>query len=153
MPRFLLVLLVAGITLAQTKAPVSVNAIVDIQGKIVSLKMMPGQSLPVMEVEAARAKPITVWLGSIRYLMEQNFNPKVGDTVDAKGYSVKNQNQEEEIVAIQVKSGGQTLKLRDENGWPVWGGGPGYVSGGGCCGGDYDHDYHHCGHGARSRRP
>jgi hypothetical protein len=72
----------------------------------------------------------------MRYLMEQKFNPKVGDTVEVKGYSVKNQNQEEEIVAIQVKLGGQTLKLRDENGWPVWRGGPGFMGG---CGGNCGH--------------
>lgn len=146
MKRLLAILTLAffavGISVAQTpptKAPVSVNPIVDISGKIVSLKMMPGQGMPVMEMDATRSKPITVWLGSMRYLMEQKFNPKVGDTVEVKGYSVKNQNQEEEIMAIQVKLGGQTLKLRDENGWPVWRGGPGFMGGMRGCGGNYGH--------------
>ncbi len=151
-------LLAVGISIAQTpptKAPVSANPIVDISGKIVSLKMMPGQGMPVMEVEATRVKPITVWLGSMRYLMEQKFNPKVGDTVEVKGYSVKSQTQEEEMVAIQVKLGGQTLKLRDEDGRPVWQGGPGFMGGMGGCGGNGGHPEgqgHSCGQGPCSGR-
>jgi hypothetical protein len=153
-----LALFVVGISVAQTpptKAPVTLNPIVDLQGKIVSIKMMPGQGMPAMEVEGARPKPITVWLGSIRYLLEQNFSPKVGDLVEVKGYSVKNQNQEEEIVAIQVKLGGQTLKLRDENGWPAWGGGGrGMMGGGGWCGGgNCDGTCQHGQMGPRSGRP
>jgi hypothetical protein len=138
-------LLMAGVAVGQTppatKAPVTVNPIVDIQGKIVSLKMMPGQGMPVMEVDALRARPIPVWLGSMRYLMEQKFSPKVGDQVKVQGYSIRNQNQEEEIVAIQVKLGDQVLKLRDENGWPAWRGGPGLGMGPGAgrYGGNCDH--------------
>ncbi len=154
--------LIAGLAAAQTpapatKAPISTNPIVDIQGTIVSLKMMPGQGMPVMEVSGARTGPVTVWLGSLRYLMEQKFSPKVGDTVEVKGYSLRNQDQEEEIVAIQVKLGGQVLKLRDENGWPVWrGGGPGFgmmrqgaanCPGGNCSGNCPGGNCgHHCGH-------
>ena len=146
----------AGIAAAQapapaTKAPISTNPIVDLQGKIVSLRMMPGQGMPVMEVSGARTGPVTVWLGSMRYLMEQKFSPKVGDTVEVRGYSTRNQDQEEEIVAIQVKLGSQVLKLRDDNGWPVWRGGPGWGMmrqgtancPGGNCAGDCGHP---CGH-------
>jgi len=53
----------------------------------------------------------------MRYLMEQNFNPKAGEQVKVKGYKLPSG-----IMAIEVKLGpeGKTIKLRDESGWPVW---------------------------------
>ena len=64
----------------------------------------------------------------MRHLMEQNFSPRVGDSVEVRGYSIKNQKQEEEIVAISVKLPilNQVLKLRDESGYPVWAPGCGH---------------------------
>ena len=134
--------LIAVLALAQmppARAPITSNPIVDVQGKITAVKFGPGMGMPALDVDIARAKPVTVWLGSMRYLFQQNFNPKVGDSIEVKGYSVRTLNQEEEIVATQVKLPGMTqpLKLRDDNGYPVWQGGPGGPGGwcGGWCGG------------------
>jgi hypothetical protein len=63
-----------------------------------------------------------VMLGSIRYLMEQNFNARVGTEVQVKGYQLP-----DFVVAIEVRvpAENKIIKLRDENGWPVWRGGAG----------------------------
>ena len=109
-----------------SKAPVSGNPIVNISGRIARVDALrPGQG-PAIVVDVERTST-TVVLGSMRYLMEHNFNPKAGTPVQVKGYKLP-----EFIVAIEVRlpAEGLTLKLRDENGWPLW-------RGGGCprCGG------------------
>jgi hypothetical protein len=103
------------------QAPVAQNPVVEIQGKIAAVKLMPGQGMPAIDLDVG-SRVLTVWLGSMRYLMEQKFSPNVGEMVLVKGYSVKNEEQEEEIVAISVKllATNQVVTLRDENGFPLW---------------------------------
>jgi hypothetical protein len=75
--------------------------------------------MPYLEVRTTD-KSVRVVLGSMRYLMEQDFNPKAGDEVAVTGYKV-----DDSVVAITVTlpASGRVLKLRDEAGWPVWMGG------------------------------
>jgi hypothetical protein len=56
----------------------------------------------------------------MRYLMEQNFNPKAGMEVSVRGYQ-----GDKSVIAISVAADGKVLRLRDENGRPVWMGGRG----------------------------
>ncbi len=60
-------------------------------------------------------KPIL--LGSMRYLMQNNFNPKAGWLATVKGFEFNGQ-----IVAreIEIPSENITLKLRAEDGTPLW---------------------------------
>jgi hypothetical protein len=112
--------LVVGWVQAQppgTRAPIADYPKAEIQGKIEKIQIAPGQGMPYMEVKSGEATT-RVQLGSFRYLMEQNFNPKAGDEVTVTGYQMKSQ-----LVAITVTAQGKVLKLRDENGWPVWVGG------------------------------
>jgi hypothetical protein len=111
----------------QPKAPVAGNPIVNINGKIKRVDASrPGERMPGLVVNVDGTST-TVLLGSLRYLMEQDFNPKAGAEVQVKGYKLP-----ASVVAIEVRLPAEnvTLKLRDENGWPVW-------RGGGCprCGG------------------
>jgi hypothetical protein len=70
----------------------------------------------------------TVVLGSLRYLMEQNFNPKAGMDVQVKGYKLP-----DVVVASEVRltAEGKSIKLRDETGRPLWRGQGGGGRGGG----------------------
>ena len=74
---------------------------------------------------------ILVHLGPGWYLDEKKFVVKVGDTLEATGSKVTLNNQPA-LIAREVKVKGTTLKLRDDQGLPVWrgmgrgsGGGPG----------------------------
>jgi hypothetical protein len=99
-----------------TPAPIAGSPKVELKGKIENLQVARGQGMPQMEVRTE--KGVTrVLLGSFRYLIEQNFNPKAGDEVTVKGYKA-----DDYVVAISVtlESEGRTLKLRDEDGRPVW---------------------------------
>lgn len=54
--------------------------------------------------------------------MEQDLNPKAGEEIAVKGYSLNSQ-----VIAITARLIAQNreIRLRDGNGWPVWrGGGP-----------------------------
>ncbi|MCL4402344.1 MAG: hypothetical protein M1436_06755 [Acidobacteria bacterium] len=109
------------------KAPIAANPVVELKGKVTRVQIARGQGMPYLEV--ANGKETTrVYLGSMRYLMQQNFNPKVDSEVSLKGYK-----WEKDIYAISLTEGGRELKLRDANGWPMWcagcGGGPGRGAG------------------------
>ena len=80
---------------------------------------------------------LLVHLGPGWYLDEKKFAVKVGDTVEATGSRVTLNNQPA-LIAREVKVNGTTLKLRDDQGLPVWrgmgggsGGGPGKGPGAG----------------------
>jgi hypothetical protein len=114
------------------RAPVASNPLVDLKGKIAKVQVAPGQGMPYVEVTDGE-KTTKVYLGSMRYLMQNNFNPKAGDSIEVKGYKVS-----DDVMAstVTLNGGDKTLRLRDENGRPVWMGGRfGQGRGRGCCGG------------------
>jgi len=97
-----------------TPAPLASAPKVEIKGTIEKVRATPGEGMPFLEVRTGD-KTAKVYLGSIRYLMEQDFNPKAGEEVAVRGYQVSG-----DIIAITVTCRGKTLKLRDDNGRPVW---------------------------------
>jgi hypothetical protein len=77
---------------------------------------------------------LMVHLGPGWYLDEKKLAVKVGDTVEVTGSKVT-LNQQPALIAREVKANGATLKLRDDQGLPVWRGmgrgGQGMGAGGG----------------------
>ena len=105
----------AGMQQSGAKAPIASNPIVEMAGKITAVQIARGQGMPSLEIESSGQK-FKVILGSMRYLMQQNFNPKAGDAVSVKGYK-----SDTGVYAITVTvANGPVLQLRDDNGWPVW---------------------------------
>jgi hypothetical protein len=98
------------------QAPISGSPKVELKGKIEKIQLAMGQGMPYLEVRTTD-KTVRVVLGSMRYLMEQDFNPKAGDEVAVTGYKVN-----DGVVAITVTlpASGKVLKLRDDAGRPVW---------------------------------
>jgi hypothetical protein len=97
--------------------------IVELKGRIARVQITAGEGTPFVEVKTAE-RTLKLYLGSMRYLLVQGFNPKVGDEMTAKAYPGQNGY----VAASLTLAGGKALVLRDENGWPVWRGG---VRGGG----------------------
>jgi len=115
-------LAVASAILAQPsrmQPPMAGGPKLELKGKIEKIQLAMGQGMPYLEVRTVN-KTVRVVLGSMRYLMEQDFNPKAGDEVAVTGYKVN-----DGVVAITVTlpATGKVLKLRDEAGRPVWMGG------------------------------
>jgi hypothetical protein len=90
---------------------------VELKGKIEKIRIAHGQGMPSLTIRAGD-KAATVWLGSMRYLVEQDFRPKAGDDAEVSGYQAG-----DGVVAVTVTTGGKTLRLRDDAGFPLWSGG------------------------------
>ncbi len=116
-------LLIAGAVVAAQQparqAPITANPSVELKGKIEKVQIAPGQGMPFLEMQGQDGT-VKVVLGSMRYLMQQNFSPKAGDEVIVKGYKVADQ-----VIAasITLVAADKTLRLRDDNGRPLWMGG------------------------------
>ena len=81
------------------------------------------RSMPGMQVQGLLLKTdkgnITVHLGPPSYVRKQGFDLKQGDSLEVTGSQVTRDGQPL-LLAAQVKKDGQTLKVRDEQGVPLW---------------------------------
>lgn len=115
----MLKVILAGLLMvaAWAQPPVAQNPVVEIKGTVSKVQIVAGQGMPHVEVKTDKGL-VKVFLGPMRYLMQENFNPKAGEAVEAKGYKLN----EESVIGIRVElpESKKTLKLRDEKGYPVW---------------------------------
>jgi hypothetical protein len=88
---------------------------VEVKGVIHRVELEPGR-MPNLEIHNKEGKH-HVMLGSMRYLMEKNFNPKAGSTAIVKGFR-----NGDVIVAREIEIPEQKLRieLRDKDGAPLW---------------------------------
>ncbi len=93
---------------------------VELKGKVSKVQLVPGQGMPSVTVKTA-SEEASVYLGSMRYLMAQDFNPKVGDEIVVKAYKTANGLF---AATVTLPAADKTIRLRDESGRPVWRGGP-----------------------------
>jgi hypothetical protein len=105
---------------AEAPAPIASNPVVELRGTITRVNLSPGQGVPFVEIKQASGVT-TVYLGAMRYLIAENFSPKAGQTITGKGYKTGDSIVAIEVTLVEEK---KTLKLRDENGRPLWRGGP-----------------------------
>lgn len=92
---------------------------VELQGRIERVQVTQGGGAPFIEVKQGE-KSARVYLGSMRYLMEQNFNPKAGDEISVSGYQ-----RDADVIAssVTLKEQNRTIQFRDASGRPMWRGG------------------------------
>jgi hypothetical protein len=92
----------------------------EIRGTIASVNLVAG-NMPSITVNVDGGRRSTVRLGSIRYLIAHDFNPKSGQPVVVRGFPQPGV----DLVAISVElpKTRQNLTLRDEQGRPLWRGG------------------------------
>ncbi len=103
----------------EQRPPIAEQPVVELTGTITRVQIAMGQGMPYLEVKTDKGL-VKLYLGSMRYLVQENFTPKAGDLLEAKGYKMA-----DSVVAIRVElpASKKVLKLRDENGWPLWMGG------------------------------
>ena len=91
-----------------------------VSGEVTQLQKMPGRA-PGLHLQVKTDKEtLTVILGPLAYLQEQKMDIAVGDKVEVKGSRVKDP-QMAMLIAAELKKGDQVLKLRDDQGNPLWG--------------------------------
>ena len=93
--------------------------LVEVKGKVTRVQITPGEGMPFVTVRSGD-QVIKVYLGSMRYLMAQGFNPKAGDEIAVKAYKM---NSDLMAAAVTLPAANKTIRLRDEYGCPLWRGG------------------------------
>jgi hypothetical protein len=103
--------------------PQTVTTVTGQVEKLEDLPSMGGGASRGMQYRGVTLKTgqgsLLVHLGPAWYLDEKKFAVKVGDTVEATGSKVTLNNQPT-LIAREVKVNGTILKLRDDQGLPVW---------------------------------
>ena len=89
--------------------------------KVDRITPMRGMSAGVHLVVKTDKEEISVILGPQWYLENQDVKIAPNDKLEIKGSRVSVQGKPA-LLAAEVKKGGETLKLRDESGAPVWSG-------------------------------
>lgn len=99
-----------------------VNTVETIEGELVEVSYNPSQKNAVMMgvhvVVKTESETIPVHLGPIWYMNEQD-SLNTGDKIEVTGSRIT-YNGAPAIVAATVKKNEMTLRLRDQNGYPVW---------------------------------
>ncbi len=93
-------------------------------GEVVSIdhiKPMKGMSYGVHLMLKTAKGTMSVHLGPGWYIENQDVKLTEKDTIEVKGSLVTFEGKPA-IIAAEVKKGEEVLKLRDENGYPVWAG-------------------------------
>ncbi len=105
--------------------PAAHHPLVDIRGTIKQVHLEMGGGMPSLDIETANG-PVKLILGSMRYLMQNDFSPKAGEAITARAYR-----EETHLLAksIELPASGKSLKLRDEEGKPLWRGSMGGMKG------------------------
>ncbi|MHB8069939.1 MAG: DNA-binding protein [Desulfobaccales bacterium] len=92
-----------------------------IQGEVTQVQQMQGMAAGVhLQVKTAKETMMVV-LGPASYLEQQKMKIAVGDKVEIKGSRVQHP-QMALLIAGELKKGDQVVKLRDDQGKPLWSG-------------------------------
>lgn len=115
---------------APDEAPVASRPIVELEGSVSAVRLAQHghgghhrhHGMCLLEVTTKEGERVQVRLGPMRFLMEQDFSPEADDVIEVTGYQLASEKLQKELVAISVSLPGkkQTLKLRGEDGYPVW---------------------------------
>jgi hypothetical protein len=94
-----------------------------LSGELVKMDIfMPkGMSIGVRILLKSREETIPVHLGPVWYMKKQKREIAPGDKIEITGSRVESDGKPA-IMASEIKKGDKKLKLRDENGIPVWNG-------------------------------
>ncbi len=95
-----------------------------ISGEVVSIDKitpMKGMSYGVHLTLKKDKETISIHLGPGWYIQNQDIKIEPKDKVEVKGSRITFEGKPA-IIAAEIKKGDEVLKLRDENGFPVWSG-------------------------------
>ena len=98
------------------------NTIETIRGQVVGTNTFTpgrGMSQGMQLLVKTGNQTISVHLGPSWYLDRQDFSIKNGDEIEVTGSRIDFSGNPA-IIAAEVRQGGKVLKLRDNNGIPVW---------------------------------
>lgn len=86
-------------------------------GMIEQIASGAGIQMPSLTLKTAGGKLSLIKLGPERILLEADLELKAGDAITVK-YAVTS--HEDELVALEITKGSQTITLRGDDGRPIW---------------------------------
>ncbi len=95
-----------------------------VSGEVVGLEYLTpakGMGRGVHMMLKTDKETISVHLGPAWFIENQDLKIEKGNRIDVKGSRITFE-QKPAIIAAEVRKGDETLKLRDDNGFPVWSG-------------------------------
>jgi hypothetical protein len=90
-----------------------------VQGRVLSMEKMQQRGSGVHLMLQTDKETVAVHLGPSWYIDKQTPNIETNDTITVTGSRVT-VGGKPAIIATEVKKGDEVLKLRDDNGIPVW---------------------------------
>ncbi|MBI4794877.1 MAG: DNA-binding protein [Deltaproteobacteria bacterium] len=90
-----------------------------VSGEVTQVQTMGRRTRGVHLQVKTDKETLLVVLGPAQYLEQQKMTFAVGDKVEIKGSRIQHP-QQAMLVAGEVKKGDQVLKLRDDQGKPLW---------------------------------
>lgn len=91
-------------------------SITELRGRVAALQLAAGVGMPSVTIQTETDRKL-VYLGSMRYLMMQNFNPRIDEEIVVKAFQANGQYF---AASVTLPAGNQTIQLRDSSGRPVW---------------------------------
>lgn len=132
----LVVALVLGATpwMSQATPYVDVNAVITLEGSVVSWDVVAGAGTPTLVVDDAALGETAVRLGPIWYLNDAGLSFAAGEPVRVVAYPCTVCAVNYVAAEVENLTTGVSAQLRDEEGYPLWirrgrGQGPGYGQG------------------------
>jgi hypothetical protein len=101
--------------------PQTVGSIKGIVETVEQITPVSGMSYGIRLKVKTETETLSVHLGPAWFIERQDIEIKKGDTIEVKGSKIVF-DEAPAIIAAEVKKGDTVLKLRDENGLPVWAG-------------------------------
>ena len=101
------------------------QTVITVHGRVERLLRLPGigpggpHEMDHVVILKSDQGNIPVHLGPAWYLSQKRFSPHVGDILEVIGSKIT-QNGRTVVVAREVTKNGETLRLRDGQGFPLW---------------------------------
>lgn len=128
-----LVMLAAATVGAQRAAGPAADpsAAFDVAGTVVAFTAAYGSGMPTLRVDDASLGEIAVAMGPIWYLNQEGFAAAAGDQVHLLAYPCQRCPVGQVAAWVVNDTTGVSITLRDDEGYPLWRGGPGSGQGNG----------------------
>src|SRR5581483_11302356 len=88
------------------------GSLTELRGQVAAVQLTPGMGMPSVTVKTGDETKV-VYLGSMRYLMVQGFNPKVDAEIEIKAFQV---NGRYFAASVTLPAENKTIELRDSSG-------------------------------------
>lgn len=100
-----------------------VNTVTTVSGEITSVETLEGRrggmGGGIHAVLKTGSESVSVHLGPQSYLSQQGITVEKGDKVSIRGSKITMKDKPV-IIAAEITRNGKTVKLRDDNGMPLW---------------------------------